>query len=467
MSRTRSRTAALLGTVTLVAAGVVAAATAPAHAAQTITNVAYAPAEPSGSRGHLLDLYIPDGNGPFPLVLWSTGSAWSSDDGKSGASAIAQQLNPRGIAVAGVSVRSASQAKFPAQVHDIKSATRFLRSNAAQYRLNPNQFASMGDSSGGWVAAMAAVSNGNAYLEGTVGTTGVSSDVQAGVDFFGPTDFARLKEQDPGGFIDHDSPSAPEGQLLGCATPTCPDKVRHANPLTYVDAQDPPMLLLHGQADNVVPHAQTVIFYDALKAACVDTQFFSVPGAGHSHADVTSSSRFGRQTVRTVEGCRETVTQGTPNPSWDTIAAFLKDAWAGGTSTPTPTPTPTTSPTPSPTPSPTDSPTPTPTPTFSPTPSPTPGTGSGCSATYRVVNAWPNGFVSEVKVTAGGASLSGWRVSMTLPGGQATQVWNGQSSGGVVSNAPWNGSLGAGQSTTFGFQGTGSGEGATVSCSAS
>lgn len=348
MSRTRSRTAALLGTVTLVAAGVVAAATAPAHAAQTITNVAYAPAEPSGSRGHLLDLYIPDGNGPFPLVLWSTGSAWSSDDGKSGASAIAQQLNPRGIAVAGVSVRSASQAKFPAQVHDIKSATRFLRSNAAQYRLNPNQFASMGDSSGGWVAAMAAVSNGNAYLEGTVGTTGVSSDVQAGVDFFGPTDFARLKEQDPGGFIDHDSPSAPEGQLLGCATPTCPDKVRQANPLTYVDAQDPPMLLLHGQADNVVPHAQTVIFYDALKAACVDTQFFSVPGAGHSHADVTSSSRFGRQTVRTVEGCRETVTQGTPNPSWDTIAAFLKDAWAGGTSTPTPTPTPTTSPTPSP-----------------------------------------------------------------------------------------------------------------------
>src|SRR5690606_329108 len=126
-----------------------------------------------------------------------------------------------------------------------------------------------------------------------------------------------------------------------------------ANPLAYVDAQDPPMLLLHGQADNVVPHAQTVIFYDALKAACVDTRFFSVPGAGHSHADVTSASRYGQQTVRTVDGCRETVTQGTPNPSWDTIAAFLEDAWADAGPQPTASPTPTVTPTPTPTPTPT------------------------------------------------------------------------------------------------------------------
>lgn len=480
MTRTR-RTAAAAGlalALVLASGATLVATPTPAHAAQTITNVAYAPAEPAGSRGHLLDLYLPDGPGPAPLVVWSTGSAWTSDDGKAGAAAIAQQLVPRGIAVAGVSVRSSSQAKFPAQVHDVKAAIRWLRAHAAEHRIDPARFATMGDSSGGWVASMAALSNGVAALEGRVGTTDVSSDVQAGVDFFGPTDFLRLKEQDPGGWIDHDSPSAPEAQLLGCAIPTCPDRAREANPLTYVDPQDPPMLLLHGRADNVVPHAQTEILYDALKAACVDTRFFSVPGAGHSHADVTSSARFGQQTVRTVTGCREVVTQGTPHPGWDTIAAFLQGAWAdaGPTPTPTSTPTPGTTPTPDPTgtatPTPTASPTATPTSTPTPTPTmpPTTPPAAACTASYRLANSWPGGFVADVTVTAGSAPLTGWRVTVTLPSGAAaTQVWNGQASGAnpvSVTAAAWNGRVAAGASTTFGFQGTGAGAGATVTCAA-
>ncbi|MCM0639015.1 cellulose binding domain-containing protein [Cellulomonas wangsupingiae] len=465
MPRTRRRSAAAwLGVIALAAAGTVAALGSPAQAVQTTTDIPYATADPPGSRGHLLDLYVPDGPGPWPLVIWSTGSAWTSDDGKSGAAAIAQQLNPRGIAVAGVSVRSSSQAKFPAQVHDVKGAIRYLRAYADRYRLDPDRFASMGDSSGGWVAAMAALTGGVESLEGQVGLYGVSSAVQAGVDFFGPTDFQRLKEQDPGGFIDHDSPNAPEAQLLGCAIPTCRTKAQQANPLAYVDAQDPPMMLLHGLSDNVVPHAQTQILYDALKAACVDTQFFSVPGAGHSHADVTSAARYGQQTVRTTDGCRETVTQGTPNPSWDTIAAFLTDAWRGAG--PGPTPSPTVTPTVSP--SPTPSVTPSPTPTVSPTPAPSPTVGAGCTASYRLANSWPGGFVADVTVTAGSSAIGGWRVTVTLPSGaSATQVWNGQSTGGAqptVTNAGWNGRLAAGQSTTFGFQGTGSGAGATVSC---
>lgn len=450
--------------VALVAVGGLAATSTAADAVTTTPNVAYAPADPPGSRGHLLDLYVPDGAGPWPLVVWSTGSAWTSDDGKSGANAIAQQLNPRGIAVAGVSVRSSSQAKFPAQVHDVKAAIRYLRANADRYRIDPDRFATMGDSSGGWVAAMGALTGGVAALEGQIGTTGVSSSVQAGVDFFGPTDFIRLAQQDQGGWIDHNSPDAPEAQLLGCAIPSCPDKARQADPIRYVDANDPPMLLLHGRADNVVPHAQTEILYDALKAACVDTRFFSVPGAGHSHADVTSSSRYGQQTVRTTQGCRETVTQGSPNPSWDTIAAFLKDAWADVD----PGPGPTDEPTQEPTDEPTDEP------TGGPTDEPTGGTTSSpapqgrCTATYTVVSSWPGGFVSEVKVAAN-AAVDGWRVAVTLPSGTATNVWSGQSTGTsplTVTNAPWNGRLGAGQSTVFGFQGTGSGAGATVTCTA-
>ena len=460
----RIRVTARWAVAALVAAGVVAAVGTEANAVQTTTNVAYAPADPAGSRGHLLDLYVPDGAGPWPLVVWSTGSAWTSDDGKSGANAIAQQLNPRGIAVAGVSVRSSSQAKFPAQVYDIKAAIRYLRANAAQYRIDPARFATMGDSSGGWVAAMGALTGGVAALEGQIGTTGVSSAVQAGVDFFGPTDFIRLAQQDQGGWIDHNSPDAPEAQLLGCAIPSCPDKARQADPIRYVDANDPPMLLLHGRADNVVPHAQTEILYDALKAACVDTRFFSVPGAGHSHADVTSSSRYGQQTVRTTQGCRETVTQGSPNPSWDTIAAFLKDAWADVDPGPGPTDEPTQEPTDEPTHEPTGGPTDEPTGGTTSSPAPQ----GRCTATYTVVSSWPGGFVSEVKVAAN-AAVDGWRVAVTLPSGTVTNVWSGQSTGTsplTVTNAPWNGRLGAGQSTVFGFQGTGSGAGATVTCTA-
>ncbi|MEO3863559.1 alpha/beta hydrolase [Acrocarpospora sp. B8E8] len=143
-------------------------ALAPPVQAQVISNLAYAPPQPAGSQGHLLDLYLPDGGGsaPRPLVIWTSGSAWTADNGKSGASSIAGFFNSRGYAVAGVSVRSSSQAKFPAQVHDIKTAIRWLRSRAGTYQLDPNRFVVMGDSSGGWVADMAALTGGVASLGG-------------------------------------------------------------------------------------------------------------------------------------------------------------------------------------------------------------------------------------------------------------------------------------------------------------
>lgn len=136
--------------------------------------------------------------------------------------------------------------------------------------------------------------------------------------------------------------------------------------------------------------------------------------------------------------------------------------------TPTPTPTPTATPTPTPTPTPTA--TPTPTPTATPTPSETPAPGGACTATYRVVDQWPGGFVAQVDVKAG-QPLSGWVVQVTLANGAtASNTWNGVQSGPsqapTVRNAPWNGNVAAGQSTSFGFQGVGTGAGATVTCQA-
>jgi endo-1,4-beta-xylanase len=99
------------------------------------------------------------------------------------------------------------------------------------------------------------------------------------------------------------------------------------------------------------------------------------------------------------------------------------------------------------------------------------GAGSGCTATYAVTSAWSGGFVSSIKVTAGSSAINGWRISLNLPSGaSAVNMWNGQPSGTsgsvTVSNMSYNGKLTAGQSTEFGFQGSGSGTGASVTCTA-
>src|ERR1035441_10398255 len=102
----------------------------------TYANIDYASPEPASSNGHKLDLYIPAGAAqPLPVMIWTAGSAWSADTGKNGAGIVASQLNPAGYAVAGVSIRSSAQAKFPGQVHDIKAAIRWLRADAAKYSL--------------------------------------------------------------------------------------------------------------------------------------------------------------------------------------------------------------------------------------------------------------------------------------------------------------------------------------------
>ncbi|MDY7089938.1 MAG: cellulose binding domain-containing protein [Actinomycetota bacterium] len=111
-------------------------------------------------------------------------------------------------------------------------------------------------------------------------------------------------------------------------------------------------------------------------------------------------------------------------------------------------------------------------PTGEPTTDPTEQPATGCAAVYAVQDQWSGGFVANVTVTAGSAALNGWRVSLGLPSGAAVStLWNGVVSGSgstvTVTNASYNGRLGAGQTATFGFQGTGSGSGATVTCDGS
>ncbi|GAA0930140.1 alpha/beta hydrolase [Virgisporangium aurantiacum] len=281
-----------------------------------IADIAYA--EPVG-RAHLLDLYVPAGTG-LPLIIWTGGSAWLADNGKDSAGPIAEVFNPLGYAVAGVSIRSSTQATFPAQLDDIRAAIRFLRANAGTYGVDPDRIAVMGDSSGGWTTVMAALTD---------------DAVRVAVAFYPPTDFRRMDEQMlPGacaafnemmGLTDcHDDPLSPESRLVGGPIQTSP-VAEKASPLTYVGATSPPIMLLHGGQDPLVPHGQSVLLHEALTAAGATAAFYSVPAAGHSLTEVLDPSTQDGTTLRVFEAGRERV-EHTP-PTWAAIEAFIRRAF--------------------------------------------------------------------------------------------------------------------------------------------
>ncbi|MEV3973340.1 alpha/beta hydrolase [Streptomyces sp. NPDC050698] len=320
----------------MTAAG--AAAPAPARAVADVEvtkDLAYAPAQPSTSQGHLLDLYVPRSKEPVPLVIWTAGSAWLADNGRKDGDKVAAALNPHGYAVAGVAIRSSSQAQYPAQLYDIKGAIRWLRANAKKYNLDPMRIAIMGASSGGWTTAMAAVTSNNPALEGNVGVRGPSSAVQAAVPFYPPTDFLQMDAHMPDnceafnarmGTADcHSDARSPESLLLGCALTACPDKVAAANPLTYIgQRRTPPFLILHGEPDALVPYHQSRLLYDKLTVSGHDARLISFPKAAHGTAFEMLSDDATREGAykETARGGHSTPARPV-TPTWKTIVSFL------------------------------------------------------------------------------------------------------------------------------------------------
>ncbi len=345
LARVLTVAGALIGVTLAVTLARPAVAAFHPSAPAVVTGIAYAPAEPAGDRGHLLDLYLPGERSAVrrPLVIFSRGSGWSAENGRDDAAGVAAALLPRGYAVAGVAVRSSASARFPAQVHDIKAAIRWLRAHAQEYGLDPERFAVTGESSGGWVAAMAAVTGDVPELEGGLGVTGVSSRVQAAIPFYPPVDFLQMDaHMIDCGFMHrqfglrhcHSDRSSPESRLLGCTIGTCPDAVARANPTSYLSGDDPPMAVIHGTADLLVPYHQGRLLYDAYQAACRDAVFYTVPGAPHGwpfwkrwlHGSHLPRPDEGPVTVSTTRGCGERSEVTTGEPTWPGLADFLDHA---------------------------------------------------------------------------------------------------------------------------------------------
>lgn len=268
------------------------------------TTTPYAAASPA----QMLDLYLPGGTGPFPLVLWIHGGGWRSGSRALGTDAPQRRVLAAGYALASVGYRLSGEATFPAQIHDAKAAVRWLRTNAAAHRLG-GWIAAWGASAGGHLAALLGTSAGVADLEGAhLGYAGESSAVDAVVDWYGPTDFLRMDAQtaEQGcpefGRGGHDAADSPESRLMGFPVQQRPGRVRAADPITYVSGDEPPFLIQHGDRDCTVPHAQGRLLHEALRRAGADSTFELLP-AGHGGA-AFRSERNVQRILQFLDGVR-------------------------------------------------------------------------------------------------------------------------------------------------------------------
>ena len=236
-----------------------------------------------GHERQKLDLFVPENaSKPLPVIIWIHGGAWSAGD-KSGCPPLRQGYAQRGYAVASLNYRLSQHAIFPAQIEDCKAALRWLRAQAGKYNLKPERFGMWGSSAGGHLVAFLGTSGG--VKEFDVGANReFPSRVQCVMDDYGPTAFTQMDaHRIPSATLVHNSPTSPESRLIGglITDPANAAKVARANPVTYVTRDDAPSLIVHGDEDPAVPHHQSELLFEALKAAGVPVRFNTVKGGGH------------------------------------------------------------------------------------------------------------------------------------------------------------------------------------------
>ena len=239
---------------------------------------------------HTRDIYLPKKEAAsYPVVIHIYGSAWFSNSSKGMADlgTIGKALLDAGYAVVCPNHRSSMDAQWPAQIHDIRAVIRFVRGEAAKYKFDPSFIATSGFSSGGHLSSIAATTTGlkqtkvgsvDIDLEGTVGShLNESSAVNAACDWSGPVDLTAM---DCGDHITMGKDS-PEDVLLKSKLDKEPDKYRSLSAVEYIDKNDPPIIIFHGDKDNVVPNCQGKKFYELLKAAGVKTEATFPAEGGH------------------------------------------------------------------------------------------------------------------------------------------------------------------------------------------
>ncbi len=246
---------------------------------EIITDVEYGYGGPSVLR---LDILRPkkQPSGRMPVVVFIHGGGWVGGSKADGWHHL-EPLAERGYFCVSIDYNFTSQQSFPRQIKDAKCAIRYLRAHADHYGIDPDNIGVWGSSAGGHLAALLGTSAGADDLEGHGGWPGYSTRVQAVCDWYGPSDFVAFAQQGPSIGRDVASASSVESLLVGGAILENQAAARWASPVTYVSPHDPPFLIVHGTADNIVPFAQSEILVAGLQGQGVSVDFVPIPGAGH------------------------------------------------------------------------------------------------------------------------------------------------------------------------------------------
>ena len=243
-----------------------------------------------GYRPVLLDVRVPAFTNataagtptPLPALMWVHGGAWWAGDRRYlpptlAPGELADAALARGMAYVAVDYRLALEAPFPAQIHDVKAAIRYVRRFADVFCIDADRLGVLGESAGGHLVALLALTAGIAAIDGTEGVPDGRSDVAAVVDWYGVHDIRAWAGEQSG-----DEPS-PIAMLLGQASgaPTDTALAASASPVTYVSPTAAPILLIHGDADLTVPFSQSEELLAAGIAAGMDIELARVPDADH------------------------------------------------------------------------------------------------------------------------------------------------------------------------------------------
>ena len=233
-------------------------------------------------KRHQLDIYVPPGTKTnLPLVVWIHGGAWMLNDKYADMGYMQNTVRgflDSGYALASIDYRYSTDAVFPAQIQDCNQALEFLYQHAAAYKIDRNRIAVIGFSAGGHLASLLGLSNNNAIKDFYTTGTKSSFKIKCVLDFYGPSDFIMIA-----GNPDTSVNNArnPVSILLGALPIERPDLAKHASPVTYVDKNDPPFLIVQGEKDESVPNTQSRLLSSWLTISGVENKLIMVPGAPH------------------------------------------------------------------------------------------------------------------------------------------------------------------------------------------
>ncbi len=280
------------------------------------TNIAFAqaPTANGGTKTLNINIWKGTGNDPQPVVLFVHGGAWESGDNRLDRNGSEQiralmSLREKGVTVAAATYRFSNEEVFPAQIHDVKAAVRFLKANASVYGIDPERIMTMGESAGAQLALLAAVSNGEEAMEGSIGgNLDMNSDVIGCVDCYGMTDFLTLASDlyarpdlgrtDAQVYELVEAPNSSRSRLFGLTTEECnlgtvtahPERfpeqyalVKAGSPVYHITPDDPPVLIINGQKDIRVAAAQAIKMYQALYDAGVEAELILNDRAPHGN----------------------------------------------------------------------------------------------------------------------------------------------------------------------------------------